>query len=126
MTPGRQFEAVFLEARAGRFAAPSAFLNVYRTDGHAPLYARVEGWAASFLKAGAGAFIGSLWEVVDTSASTYAQELYRAALGDPTLGQSARQAGDAIRDNPGDPTWLAYTLYGDPAATVSAAPGAGT
>ena len=113
------FEPVFLEQHAGRFASPLVFLNACRTDGQAPLYTTVEGWAASFLRAGAGAFIGSLWEVVDTSASTYAQEFYRAALAGHTLGESARQARDAIRDNPGDPTWLAYTLYGDPAATVS-------
>ena len=119
------FEPVFLEPHAGRFASPLVFLNACRTDGQAPLYTTVEGWAASFLRAGAGAFIGSLWEVTDTSASTYAQEFYQAALGGHTLGESARQARDAIRDNPGDPTWLAYTLYGDPAATVSTAPGAG-
>ncbi len=112
------FEPAFLEEHAGRFAAPLVFLNACRTDGQAPLYTTVEGWAASFLRAGAGAFIGSLWEVVDTSASTYAQEFYRAALAGHTLGEAARQARDAIRDNPGDPTWLAYTLYGDPTATV--------
>ena len=118
---GQPFEPVFLEAYAGRFADPLVFLNACRTDGQAPLYTTVEGWAASFLQAGAGAFIGSLWEVVDTSASTYAQEFYRAALAGHTLGQAARQARDAIRDNPGDPTWLAYTLYGDPAATLTTA-----
>ena len=116
------FEPVFLEAHAGRFAAPLVFLNACRTDGQAPLYTTVEGWAASFLRAGAGAFIGSLWEVVDTSASTYAQEFYRAALAGRTLGEAARQARDAIRSNPGDPTWLAYTLYGDPAAAAVTRP----
>jgi hypothetical protein len=116
------FEPVFLEAHAGRFTAPLVFLNACRTDGQAALYTTVEGWAASFLRAGAGAFIGSLWEVTDTSACTYAQEFYRAALGGHTLAESARQARDAIRDNPGDPTWLAYTLYGDPAATASTHP----
>ena len=121
------FEPVFLKVHAGRFAAPLVFLNACRTDGQAPLYTTVEGWASSFLGAGAGAFIGSLWEVVDTSASTYAQEFYRAALGGDTLGESARKARNAIRDNPGDPTWLAYTLYGDPGATVTTAPpGTGT
>jgi CHAT domain/FHA domain len=115
------FEPVFLEQHAGRFTAPLVFLNACRTDGQAPLYTTVEGWAASFLRAGAGAFIGSLWEVADTSASTYAQEFYRAAIGGATLGESARRARDAIRDNPGDPTWLAYTFYGDPAATFSTA-----
>ena len=116
------FEPVFLRQHAGRFANPLVFLNACRTDGQAPLYTTVEGWAASFLRAGAGAFIGSLWEVVDTSASTYAQEFYRAALGGHTLSESARQARDAIRDNPGDPTWLAYTFYGDPAATMNTLP----
>jgi hypothetical protein len=116
------FEPVFLEAHAGRFASPLVFLNACRTDGQAPLYTTVEGWAASFLRAGAGAFIGSLWEVVDTSASTYAQEFYQAALTGHTLGESARRARDAIRGTPGDPTWLAYTLYGDPAATIGTGP----
>ena len=84
---GQPFEPVFLEAHAGRFAGPLVFLNACRTDGQAPLYTTVEGWAASFLRAGAGAFIGSLWEVVDTSAATYAQQFYQAALGGHTLGR---------------------------------------
>ena len=81
------FEPVFLEQHAGRFAGPLVFLNACRTDGQAPLYTTVEGWAASFLRAGAGAFIGSLWEVTDTSASTYAQQFYQAALAGHTLGR---------------------------------------
>jgi hypothetical protein len=112
------FEPVFLEAYGGRFVSPLVFLNACRTDGQAPLYTTVEGWAASFLRAGAGAFIGSLWEVVDTSAETYAEVFYSSALSGDTLGESARKARNAIRDNPSDPTWLAYTLYGDPAATI--------
>jgi CHAT domain-containing protein len=96
-------------------------LNACRTDGQAPLYTTIEGWAASFLRADAGAFIGSRWEVADISASAYAQEFYRAALGGHTLGEAAHKARDAIRDSPGDPTWLAYSLYGDPAVTVSTA-----
>jgi CHAT domain-containing protein len=123
---GQPFEPVFLEQHAGRFAGPLVFLNACRTDGQAPMYTTVEGWAASFLRAGAGAFIGSLWEVVDTSAATYAQQFYQSALAGATLGEAARQARDAIRDNPADPTWLAYTLYADPAATVIATPGPGT
>ena len=123
---GQPFEPVFLNAHAGRFAGPLVFLNACRTDGQAPLYTTVEGWAASFLRAGAGAFIGSLWEVTDTSAATYAQQFYQAALAGDTLGEAARRARDAIRDNPADPTWLAYTLYADPTATISTAPAAGT
>ncbi len=120
MMESQPFEPVFLEEHAGRFSrtAPLVFMNACRTDGQTPLYTTVEGWASSFLRAGAGAFVGSLWEVVDKSASTYAQEFYRAALSGDTLGEAARKARAAIREEPGDPTWLAYTLYGDPAATV--------
>ena len=97
------------------------FLNACRTDGQVPLYTTVEGWAASFLRACTGAFIGSPWEVADTSASTYVQQFYQATLAGRTLGESARQT----RDNPVDATWLAYTLYVDPTAGVSTAPAAG-
>jgi hypothetical protein len=119
---GQPFEPVFLEQHVGRFASPLVFMNACRTDGQAPLYTTVEGWAAPFLRAGAGAFVGSLWEVVDTSAAIYAQQFYQAALAGTPLGEAARQARDAIRENPADPTWLAYTLYADPAATVIAPP----
>ena len=38
------------------------------------------------------------------------------------LGDSACQARNAIRGNPADPAWLAYTLCADPAAALGAAP----
>jgi pimeloyl-ACP methyl ester carboxylesterase len=120
MMGNQPFQPVFLAQHAGRFrdTSPIVFMNACRTDGQAPLYTRLDGWAPSFLTAGAGAFVGSLWEVVDSSAAVYAQEFYQAALGGDTLGDAARKARDAIREEPGDPTWLAYTLYGDPAATL--------
>jgi hypothetical protein len=93
------FEPVFVKGHAGRSAIPPAFLNVCRTDGQVPLYTTMRRRAASLLTVCAGAVIGSLGEVTDTSASTYAQEFYRAALSEYTLGQ----ARDAIRGNRGDP-----------------------
>jgi hypothetical protein len=115
---GQPFEPVFLEQHAERFRSPLVFMNACRTDGQAPLYTTLDGWALRFLKAGAGAFVGSLWEVVDSSASDYAHEFYRALLAGETLGKAAGTARNTIRSEPGDPTWLAYTVYGDPAATV--------
>ena len=46
------FEPVFLEQHAGRFAtaAPLVFMNACRTDGQAPLYTTIDGWALSFLQ----------------------------------------------------------------------------
>jgi hypothetical protein len=40
-------------------------------------------------------------------------------LAGETLGEAAGMARNTIRSEPGDPTWLAYTVYGDPAATVT-------
>jgi hypothetical protein len=70
----------------------------------------------------AGASARSLVTLAVSIISTYAQQFYQAAVSGHTLGEAARQARDAIRHNPGDPTWLAYTLYADPAATISTAP----
>jgi CHAT domain-containing protein len=82
-------------------------------------YTWLAGWAKSFLTAGAGAFIGSLWEVRDSSAGHFAEEFYRSLLGGVPLGYAMKQARTAIQNEPGDPTWLAYTLYGNPSLVLS-------
>ncbi len=116
------FELAYLHQYTDCFnageAGPIIFMNACRTDAEAPLYTRVSGWANSFLDAGAGAFIGSLWEVRDTSARTFAGTFYRALLAGANLGDAFTVARDAIKSVPGDPTWLAYSLYGDPSATL--------
>jgi hypothetical protein len=99
-------------------SAPLIFMNACRTDGTGATYTEFDGWAASFLNAGANAFVGSLWEVRDTSARAFAAEFYDALLGRATLGEAIKRARDTIKDQPGDPTWLAYTLYGNPDATL--------
>ena len=81
-------------------------------------YTWLAGWAKSFLTAGAGAFIGSLWEVRDNAASHFAEEFYRALFSGVPLGDAMKQARTAIQIEPSDPTWLAYTLYGNPAAIL--------
>jgi molecular chaperone DnaK len=121
---GRQpFQPVFMNEYAvtKRFApaAPLVFMNACRTGGESPLYTQLAGWARSFIEAGAGAFLGSLWEVHDGSARTFATEFYRALLAGSTLGDALNRARESIRDEPGDPTWLAYTAYGDPTAVLA-------
>ena len=82
-------------------------------------YNRLDGWASKFLEAGAAAFIGSLWAVSDGAAREFAQELYRQLQAGSSLGEAVMQARQAAASQPDDPTWLAYTVYGDPRATVS-------
>jgi len=96
--------------------APMVFINACRSAGQVPSYNKLNGWAESFMRAGAAAFIGTLWEVSDGAAREFAQELYRhLASGDP-LGRAVMAARQAIAAAPGDPTWLAYAVYGDPKA----------
>lgn len=35
------------------------------------------------------------------------------------LGDAIELAREAIRDELGDPAWLAYTIYGDPDAVIT-------
>ncbi len=69
--------------------------------------------------AGAGAFIGSLWAVRSSSAKTFAEAFYHAMVKDRIpLGAASLGARQAISSDPGDPTWLAYTVYGNPSASI--------
>lgn len=101
-----------------RQRAPLVFLNACRTTGVAPEYTRMMGWAQQFMAAGAGALIGTMWAIRSDSAATFAHHFYQALLGKKTLGQATLQARKALRD-PVDPSWLAYTVYGDPDASIA-------
>jgi CHAT domain-containing protein len=121
---GEPFQPTLLQEHQGQFvgAAPLVFINACRSDGQVPQYTALEGWARAFLDTGAGAFVGTLWEVRDETASLFAQEFY-SKLSEPgvapcTLGEALQAGRRKISDQPGDPTWLAYTVYGDSAATL--------
>jgi hypothetical protein len=121
----RPFQPNFLRPYQGRWrrTSPLVFMNACRSAGRAPQYTRLDGWARSFLRAGAGAFLGTHWEVRDDSACVFAEEFYRCLLRGQDLGNAVLSGRKAIQEVSGDPTWLAYALYGDPAArtTVGAA-----
>jgi CHAT domain len=101
-------------------AAPTIFMNACRSAGLVAAYNRLDGWATSFLKAGAAAFIGSLWAVTDGAAREFAEELYGQLQAGSSLGKAAMNARQAVAGQADDPTWLAYTVYGNPRATVRA------
>ena len=98
---------------------PLVFLNGCRTAGEVPGFTQMIGWASEFMGAGAGAFIGSLWAVRSAAAMAFAAEFYRALVRDgETLGLASLRARQAIAADEGDPTWLAYTVYGNPSASI--------
>ena len=100
-------------------SAPTVFVNACRSAGLTATYNRLDGWASKFLEAGAAAFIGSLWAVCDGTAREFAGELYGQLQAGSSLGQAVTRARQVAASQPGDPTWLAYTVYGDPRATIS-------
>jgi hypothetical protein len=107
------------QRRAFEPARPLVFLNGCRTAGEIPGFTQMIGWASEFMGAGAGAFVGSLWPVRSASARTFAAEFYRALVcGGESLGTASLRARQAIAADEGDPTWLAYTVYGNPSASI--------
>jgi len=100
---------------------PIVFLNACQIGRGGMSLTDVGGWASQFLRAGAGAFIGTYWSVYDRPAYDFAQAFYDRLLQGKPIGEAAREARSAIRPA-GDPTWLAYTVFADPLATLSGTP----
>lgn len=123
----QKLSARVLEARArglGR-ARPLVFLNCCHSGRAGLALTGMGGWSSGFVRAGAGAFIGCYWAVDDQKAHEFAREFYRRfAVDHLPLGEAFRQARLWLRDRyPGDPTWLAYTLFGHPGAGGGKSPG---
>lgn len=98
---------------------PLVFMNACTTSGTSAMYTELSSWADRFLKCGSGAFIGTLWEVRDTSARMFSEAFYAELMQGETLGRAMQVARTKLRNaNPGDPTPLAYTLYGNPLARL--------
>ncbi len=95
--------------------SPLIFVNACRSAGVSAEYTQMMGWASQFMAAGAGAFLGTLWPVRSSRASMFAEAFYAALVAGADLGRASLAARQATKDD-ADPTWLAYTVYGDPAA----------
>lgn len=99
---------------------PLVMLNACNSAEIGPALSGMGGWAQSFVRNGATAFLGSLWEVNDTLAAEFAVNFYRTLFSGQTLGAALQSARRHIRDrDPANSTWLAYSLYADPNGRVS-------
>jgi CHAT domain len=79
----------------------------------------VEGLAIPFLEGGASIFISTLWRVRDAAAYAFAHAFYQQALQGMAIGEALRRVKDSwLHDRPGDPSWAAYVLYGNPLHTL--------
>lgn len=102
--------------RLGR-SRPLVFLNACQTGRPGMSLTGIGGWATEFLASGAGAFVGTYWSVYDTPAFDFATTFYAHLLAGEAIGQAVQNARAKIKIS-GDPTWLAYTVYADPTASV--------
>lgn len=94
---------------------PLVFLNACESGRHGPSLTAWGGWPNTFLKAGAGAFVGTSWPVRDVPAKRFAEAFYTALLRGDSLAEAAT-AGRAATKNLGDGSWLAFKVYGHPRA----------
>lgn len=107
-------------ARGLRREKPLVFLNTCHGARVGYNLTGLGGWAQRLVDhLGVTAFVGALWEVHDELASKFAQIFYEELWAGKTLGEaffSSRQQVRAMQS--ANPTWLAYTLYGDPNSRV--------
>ncbi|MGW1532078.1 CHAT domain-containing protein [Streptomyces aureus] len=99
--------------------SPLVFFNACRSAGAAYAYTRLNSWATEFMRAGAGGFVGTLWAVPSKKATEFSEAFYEAFVSArQPLGTAVMTARNELH-SPTDPTWLAYTVYGDPSTGIS-------
>jgi CHAT domain-containing protein len=109
-----------LATRIGR-SRPLVFLNACWAGQQGWSLTRLGGWAARWVAVcGCGGFVAPMWPVRDKTALAFAEAFYGALAGGATLGQASLAARrHVVQVRPGDPSTLAYTVYGHPNARLS-------
>jgi hypothetical protein len=99
---------------------PLVFLNVCHSGRTGRTLTGIGGWAKRFIEVGCGAFIGCGWEVSDSLAAEFATLFYKKFTKGTSLGLAVHKARVKVsEDNPGNSTWLAYYLYGNPGSRLT-------
>ncbi len=101
---------------------PLVFLNACQVGGQGKVVAIVTGWPQAFLNIGATACVAPLWNVVDANAKSVSAQFYRLVFQNHVSLGAALQQIKSQWESARSLTYLSYTLYGDPAATVTWAP----
>jgi CHAT domain-containing protein len=104
-----------------RQAKPIVILNTCQSGVQGFSLTEIKSWATQFLDAGASAFIGTLWRVSDKAALKFTKELYKHLSTGIALGEAVQKARTICKE-PGDSSWLAYELYGQPNSHIKLGP----
>lgn len=100
---------------------PIVFLNACRVAQREFGLVRIDGWITKFIDTcRVGAFIGPMWSVRDDLAEKLSTAFYKYLKEGESIGSALHMARRDVRSaDQYDPTWLSYTLYADPNATVT-------
>lgn len=115
ITP-HQIKVALLKNKAFRKRRPIIFFNACETGRNRQALNLWYGWADIFLKAGAGAFVGTAWPVKNGPANAFASAFYSSLKQGKTLAEASIAARNAAKFE--DASWLAYRVYGEPSARV--------
>lgn len=96
---------------------PIVFLNACETAQQTTSLSDWGGWPRTFWEAGAGAYIGTSWSVLEQPAIAFATAFQAALFDGQTLSRAARTAREEAKKS-GDSSWLAYVVYGTPSARL--------
>ena len=106
-----------LDANPGK---PLVFMNACSSDRPGRMILSWDNWAKTCLSTGAGAFIGTAFDVRQGPAMAFANAFYDSFLSGTgtNFAHSVSDGRAAARDNRSDATWLAYRAYGRPLAVA--------
>jgi hypothetical protein len=76
------------------------------------------GFVPALLKANVKAVICTHWDVSDEKAAEFTKVFYKDLVSGKCIGDAFQNARWAIR-SAADPTWLSYTLFGDPFGRIT-------
>ncbi len=111
------------ETRNLGLSTPIVFMNACQVAQGSMALSGIGGWAAALTRAGAGAFVGTHWNVRDDLAHQFATAFYDRLVGGVTLAGAVREARQALlARTDGYATWLAYTVHAYPSASCTFAP----
>lgn len=99
---------------------PVVFFNSCQVGRLSSSLTSVDGWAQRWVRrCGCSVFLAPILSVDDTRAARFAELVYQRLYAGQSLGAAVLQARhDLRREEPGDLTWLAYSLYGAPNARI--------
>ncbi|MFM0521831.1 CHAT domain-containing protein [Caballeronia jiangsuensis] len=107
----------FLQGHAGN--RPLVFLNACQVGVPAAGMTGAAGLGITFLKScNAAILVAPMWSVGDMTASLFARVFYQRLAEGAPLVTAVRQARNAAKEA-GDPSWLAYSVWGHPYARLN-------